>query len=52
MFVQRTCAAVEVESSAQGVLYMDIMIDEFRMTPDEFSDDSIIDMIFENVIFE
>ena len=52
MFVQRTDASVEVESSAQGVLYMDVMIDEFRMTPDEFSDDSIIDKIFENVIFE
>lgn len=52
MCVQRTCAAVEVESSAEGVLYFEVMIDEFRMTPDEFSDDSIIDMIFENVIFE
>lgn len=51
MFVQRTYAVTEVESSAKGVLYLGVMIDEFRMEPDVFSDDTIIDKIFENVIY-
>ncbi len=46
--VQRTKAMIPVET-AEGTYYLDVMIDEFRSDPSCLSDDSIIDLIFENV---
>jgi len=49
LFVQRTKAMIPVETD-DGTFYLDVMIDEFRSDPSFFSDDSIIDVIFENVV--
>ncbi|MBR0153626.1 MAG: hypothetical protein IJM26_07560 [Lachnospiraceae bacterium] len=47
--VQRTNAIVPVEAPDGSVVYLDVMIDEYRTDSTVLSDDSIIDLIFENM---
>ena len=51
MCVQRTNAITPIETP-EGTVYLDVMIDEFRTDTGSLSDDSIIDKIFENVVYE
>ena len=37
--------------TSEGTVFLDVMIDEFRTDPGTLSNDSIVDRIFENVIY-
>lgn len=49
--VQCTRAMTPVKAPDGKTYYLDVQIDEYRQDPETLSDDSIVDLVFENVVY-